>query len=470
LFLFFNAQSQNDSLVRIAFVGNSITYGYGLDHPRTESYPMQVGAILKEKYGDTCVIGNFGNSGRTMLKKGDLPLWVEKEYANAITFRPHIVVILLGTNDSKPQNWDSYSSEFYGDYKTMVDTFAKINPNAIIYACFPPKAFASTWDINDSVIKNGVIPEIDKVIANTNANLIDFYTPLQDSVNLFFDKIHPSLEGAKVMGKIVAAKLEEDDVIHKVNYTQNFITSFTTDLSQVHYKDTFMLSWKTIYADSVYLNNEKVDAQGSVKLTQKESSDYVLVSYGKTFNDTIVVPIEYYNPSIEKIYISAESKKIDVHSSTTLSLNLYDQYSRRIDTVAEIKWSVDKAEGIIETMEGNLVKFTPNASGEFSITATHGDINKRITIEALPNSSMPKKIKGLVVASNPFQNKLTFSTEDKSKIIESLQITNLSGNTFIKMKGNTNTIKLDTHNLESGVYFYTIVIDGETYTGEVIKE
>ena len=86
-----------DNQVRIAFMGNSITYGAGLPSPLTQSYPAQLSGLLAEQFGDTCIIGNFGVSGRTMLKNGDFPLWDEPEFADAIIFRPHIVVIVLGT-------------------------------------------------------------------------------------------------------------------------------------------------------------------------------------------------------------------------------------------------------------------------------------------------------------------------------------------------------------------------------------
>ena len=96
--VFLHAQ---DYGVRIAFIGNSITYGAGLQNPATQSYPAQLGGVLKEEYGDTCVIGDFGVSSRTMLKNGDYPIWNDPEFDQALAFRPNIVVIALGIKRSK---------------------------------------------------------------------------------------------------------------------------------------------------------------------------------------------------------------------------------------------------------------------------------------------------------------------------------------------------------------------------------
>ena len=87
--------------IKIACVGDSITYGAGIKDRKNMNYPVQLGKILGQKYE----VKNFGNSGSTMLKKGDKPYWKQREYKAALEFNPNIVIIKLGTNDTKPQNW-----------------------------------------------------------------------------------------------------------------------------------------------------------------------------------------------------------------------------------------------------------------------------------------------------------------------------------------------------------------------------
>ena len=87
--------------IKVACVGNSITFGSGIPDQVNDSYPAQLQKLL----GDGYKVLNCGNSGRTMLKHGDYPLWVEPEFKAAIEMVPDVVIILLGTNDSKPYNW-----------------------------------------------------------------------------------------------------------------------------------------------------------------------------------------------------------------------------------------------------------------------------------------------------------------------------------------------------------------------------
>src|SRR5687768_14105445 len=87
--------------VRVACVGDSITYGAGVSNRDRNCYP----AVLQRLLGDGHDVRNFGVSGTTVLAKGDNPYTLQKVYQQAREFKPHVVVIALGTNDTKPQNW-----------------------------------------------------------------------------------------------------------------------------------------------------------------------------------------------------------------------------------------------------------------------------------------------------------------------------------------------------------------------------
>lgn len=48
------------------------------------------------------MVRNYGVSGRTLPKKGDYPYWKEAAYNQSRNWGPDVVIIRLGTNDSKP--------------------------------------------------------------------------------------------------------------------------------------------------------------------------------------------------------------------------------------------------------------------------------------------------------------------------------------------------------------------------------
>jgi lysophospholipase L1-like esterase len=186
-----------DEPVRVACVGDDITQGAGLASPSRDSYPSQLAGML----GGGHWVRNFGVTECTMLKKGDYPFWNETAFENALAFQPGIVILSLGTNDSKPWNWE-YGEEFAADYAAMVDTFSRLPSHPLVAACHPPPAFGNASLVSDSVIAGRIIPMIDFARVMTGASLVDFNSQLRNRGGLFPDGIHPSIEGSRLMASI----------------------------------------------------------------------------------------------------------------------------------------------------------------------------------------------------------------------------------------------------------------------------
>ncbi len=184
--------------IRVACIGNSITYGSGIKDRRNDSYPAVLGKML----GDGYYVKNYGIGGRTLLNKGDHPYMNEQYFKDAQSFNPDIVIIKLGTNDTKPQNW-KFKDEYMKDAQTMIDTFNSLPSKPKIYLCYPAKAYTDSWGITEGIIANEVIPMIQKLAKKNKLTVIDLHTATDNIPEMFPDKIHPNEQGARVMAKTV---------------------------------------------------------------------------------------------------------------------------------------------------------------------------------------------------------------------------------------------------------------------------
>lgn len=186
----------------VACVGDSITYGAGISDRVNNSYPAQLQRILRQ-YDATWEVRNFGVSGATLLQKGDRPYIRESAYADALASNPDIVIIKLGTNDSKPQNW-VYEDEFVGDYARMIDAFEGLPSRPKVWICKPVPAFRVNFSIRPEVIRDEILPLIDQISREKDVSVIDLYTALLEAGGLFPDGIHPNAEGAGLMAQTIA--------------------------------------------------------------------------------------------------------------------------------------------------------------------------------------------------------------------------------------------------------------------------
>jgi len=187
-------RSNYSAPIKVACIGNSITFGSGIKHRDSLSYPAQ----LQRKLGDDWDVRNYGVGGRTLLSKGDRPYVDEPAFEAAKAFQPDVVLIKLGTNDTKPNNWQ-YKNEFKDDYKKLIKSFQSLNSKPIVVLLKAVPAFPERWGISDSIIHNHVNPMIEELAENMGLPIIDLHEPFVGHSELFPDLIHPNAEGAAIM-------------------------------------------------------------------------------------------------------------------------------------------------------------------------------------------------------------------------------------------------------------------------------
>lgn len=204
LFTVFTQSCNENKVIRVACVGDSITEGDGLKDRANEAYP----AILSQELDGNYNIINLGQSGATLLKNGDWPYWKKIAYKNVLAIEPDIIIILLGANDSKPQNIPSHQGEFITDLREMVDNYKQLSSKPEIYLCTPVPAFENRFGISDSVLVADVIPAVEKVAAEKNCKIIDLHSAFIGKNNLMPDGVHPDKEGAAEIARFIAKHIK----------------------------------------------------------------------------------------------------------------------------------------------------------------------------------------------------------------------------------------------------------------------
>jgi acyl-CoA thioesterase-1 len=184
--------------VKLACVGDSITSGMGASKP----YPMQLQTLL----GKAWEVKNFGVSGTTLLNGGDNPYQKTTAFADAKAYLPQVVVIMLGTNDTKPQNW-KLKDQYVPDYKDLIEKFKALPSNPRIFIAMPVPVMGGG---NYGIVESGIQQEsawIPDIARDENVGLIDLHGALKGHDADFPDKVHPNDDGAHRMAVAVAKAL-----------------------------------------------------------------------------------------------------------------------------------------------------------------------------------------------------------------------------------------------------------------------
>lgn len=212
--------------IKIACIGNSITFGARLTDPRVESYPAVLSAMLSEKGYANYEVKNYGIGGATMLKFGTPNLW--RLLDSLKNFIPDIVIIKAGTNETvgEPRrNWE-HINEFEKNYSEYVAAIRKINPACRIIICSPLDMVIETEGLTAERQKDlsGRRPRIwelrkriKKIAKAEQLYFLDLTKPFKGKAEFMTktDGVHPNKEGYYYMASLVFNFIRKKKIVSK---------------------------------------------------------------------------------------------------------------------------------------------------------------------------------------------------------------------------------------------------------------
>lgn len=204
------AARAEDPLV-VACVGDSITYGHGASARARTSYPAQLQTLL----GEGWTVLNFGHNARTARDdgkewngRGGMGYRSSPEFRKALECRPDVVLFMLGTNDSKPVNWDEDDgAAVRRDYARLVEDFRALDPEPVVVVGFSPFVKKDSFSIRESVVGGKLVPWQRAHAATNDLPCVDVYgaTKAAAASSYIPDGVHPNDAG---YGLIAAAFAE----------------------------------------------------------------------------------------------------------------------------------------------------------------------------------------------------------------------------------------------------------------------
>ena len=201
-----NRIQETEDIIKVACVGDSITFRHGFEDEPENNYPFVLSALLGEKYE----VVNFGESGTCVQIDGDCAYVDQEVYQSGLEYEADVLIFMIGTNDSKEWNWKD-GETFRRAYETLLDSYLGETCVPTVYIGISPKAFyvkgetsgAAGFGIQPEIVEQ--IVAIQREVAKERGyEMIDIYA-LSDKYPEYFaeDGIHPTKEGAEIIAKVV---------------------------------------------------------------------------------------------------------------------------------------------------------------------------------------------------------------------------------------------------------------------------
>lgn len=201
LLLFFASCLGFGQTIKVACIGDSVTFGLRIENREENCYPEQLQQLLGSNYE----VANFGYSGATLLKNGHKPYWDKPEFKASQEFEPNIVIIHLGLNDQGNNNWPEHKDEFESDYLDMISVYRNLPSKPKVIICkMSPTLSGHHW-FEEGMRENfkDIQLKIEAVAQKAEVELIDLHESLYQFPEYFPDNLHPVKEGAQIIANKV---------------------------------------------------------------------------------------------------------------------------------------------------------------------------------------------------------------------------------------------------------------------------
>lgn len=187
-------------MTRVACIGDSITWGFTLLRPSKQSYP----ALLQEMLGPAYEVRNFGYNNASARFDADTPYVKKRVYQDSLGWNPDIVLIMLGTNDTKRRNWDPVI--FRRDYTELVKSYVALPSHPRVILIAPIRIHLPlripVLGLYPETLEAGVRPAIGQIAAGLGLEFVDLVDLFPDSTYLM-DGVHPQAAGARLLAEAI---------------------------------------------------------------------------------------------------------------------------------------------------------------------------------------------------------------------------------------------------------------------------
>lgn len=207
--VFIELLNKTNGKVKIACVGDSITYGTLASNPDKTSYPSMLQKELDARFAGRFEVKNYGHAGAYIAdfdrsNAGSLRYCFTDEYSKLRKDRPDVVIMMLGINDIGYVSDDAACEELKAAYSDLIAKIKGIKSKPLVFVCTPivrTTAYSSYLALE---------PLRNTVVAAANAQgvyVIDTYNITKEyfsSALYETDGLHPNDAGYKYLAGVIS--------------------------------------------------------------------------------------------------------------------------------------------------------------------------------------------------------------------------------------------------------------------------
>lgn len=199
----FDVAAEKD-LIKVACIGDSITYGTNSSDESIYSYPVYLQRLLGYDY----YVEKYGAPSHSLIESDTQSFLKHNYFTQSVEAAPDVVIVMLGTNDCRTQKWEdsaykdwrdpTRTENFLAAGEKLINAYRGANADVQIILSTPPTVPQDAWlgsDWTQRIERYGN-PLIKQLAQDHNCQLIDIFTYSEEHPEMLEggDGLHPQNE------------------------------------------------------------------------------------------------------------------------------------------------------------------------------------------------------------------------------------------------------------------------------------
>lgn len=231
--VFLELANTSSRTVKVACVGDEITYGDGATDTAVKSYPAQLQKMLDARFGaGKFEVTNYATSIESYVAEfersnaGSNRYCYTDEYRKMRKDKPDIVIMMLGTNDIAYLTDGPTCEEYKDAYVELINDIKELSSSPLVFVCTPIVRYtAYSTSLAMEVLRNATVAAANEA----KAYVIDTYSITEEyfsSALYETDGKHPNDAGYTELAEIIMGGIADGYVDYKqgeLKDTSNYV-------------------------------------------------------------------------------------------------------------------------------------------------------------------------------------------------------------------------------------------------------
>lgn len=305
--------NEDGSPVKVACVGDSITYGTGIVSTNAETgelenteytYPAKLGALLGEGYE----VANFGKPSAYLLAD-DHPLNAKKgkglsykdqaEFTASVEFAPDVVIIMLGTNDLRSMLTPEANEAVKDALVDLVNTYKALESVQRVYVV---SSIYTQYDYSVKPISDGTLQKYQyQAAVESGAEYVDIFSLTKGYFDVMLhrsDRLHPNKEASDAIPSTIHALItgDEDFVAPEAPIAESGVVYVSSEAKANYTNDALTPDTPTNslpYAAGLVRNGGTIVVCGIYNLYHVDQGTHMPETYGEITITSVYGGVDY---------------------------------------------------------------------------------------------------------------------------------------------------------------------------------